>query len=129
MANNGCKILILLILSLAVVAETLAEPEPKTATDEANTSTSEPPHVLLSLQSLVQKELDLLDENVSLAAESLAATGLEGPEARRVLNAVCQVNPHLIDCSIVDLNGIMVTVEPDSDRGSEGSNIRDQVRV
>jgi hypothetical protein len=46
MANNGCKILILLIFILAVVAETLAEPEPKTTTDEVNTSTSDPPHVL-----------------------------------------------------------------------------------
>ncbi len=129
MANNGCKILLMFILIPVMVTGTLAEPEPETATAGTNASTSEPPLVLLRLQSLVQGKLDLLDENVSLAAESLSVTGLQGPEARRVLNAVCQEKPYLIDCSVVDLDGIMITVEPDAYRGSEGSNISDQKHV
>ena len=124
MANNGCKILIQFILISAMVTGTLAEPE--TTTAGTNMSTSEPPPVLSSLQRLVQEELDLLDDNLSIAAESLAVTGLQGPEARRVLNTVSQESIYVIDCIAVDLDGVMVTVEPDAYRGSEGSNISDQ---
>ena len=127
MANNGCKILILFILISAMVTGTLAEPE--TATAGTNMSTFESPPVLSSLQRLVQEELDLLDDNLSIAAESLAVTGLQGPEARIVLNAVCQENTYVIDCSAVDLDCVMVTVEPDAYRGSEGSNISDQKHI
>jgi len=129
MANIGCKILLMFILIPVMVTGALAEPEPETATAGTNASTSEPPLVLLRLQSLVQEELDLLDENVSLAAENLSVTGPQGPEARRILNAVCQEKPYLIDCSVVDLNGIMITMEPDAYRRAEGSNISDQKHV
>ncbi len=129
MTNNGPKILILFILITAMVTGTLAERETETATAGTNLSTSETSLILLKLQALVQEELDLLDDNLSLAAESLAATDLEGPEARSILNTVCRENPYLIDCSVVDLDGIMVMVEPDAYRGSEGSNISDQKHI
>jgi hypothetical protein len=127
MANNSPNILVLFILIQAIVAGSLAEPV--ATTDGTNTNTSEPSLVLLRLQLLVQEELDLLDENVSLASESLAVTGLVGPETREVLNAVCQENPSVITCSAVDLDGIMVTVEPEAYRWAEGSNISDQKHV
>jgi hypothetical protein len=126
MANNGPVTLILLILIPTIVAGALADSAPEAATDG---TPSEPPLVLLRLQSLVQEELDHLDDNVSLAAEKLASTGLGGPEARNILNEVCLKNPIVITCSAVDLNGIMVTVEPDAYRWAEGSNISDQKHV
>jgi len=116
----------LFILIPTIVAGDLVDSAPEAATDG---KPSEPPLVLLRLQSLVQEELDLLDENVSIAAEELALTGLVGPEARNILNAVSSKNPSVITCSAVDLNGIMATVEPDAYRWAEGSNISDQKHV
>ena len=126
MANSCLNILMLFILIPTIVAGDLVDSAPEAATDG---KPSEPPLVLLRLQSLVQEELDLLDENVSIAAEELALTGLVGPEARNILNAVSSKNPSVITCSAVDLSGIMVTVEPDAYRWAEGSNISDQKHV
>jgi hypothetical protein len=127
MTNNGPDILMLFILIPAIAAGALADSAPEAATTDG--TPSESPLVILRLQSLVQGELDLLDDNVSLAAETLSFTGLGGPEARNILNSVCCKNPHVITCSAVDLNGIMLTVVPDSYRWAEGSNISDQKHV
>lgn len=129
--KNGHKILIMFILIPAIATGELADSaqQQEAAIDGLDVSTSDPHLVLFRLQSLVQEELDLLDENVSLAAQGLSITGLKGAEARNILNAVFQGNPSMITCSAVDLNGIMVTVEPDAYRWAEGSNISYQKHV
>jgi hypothetical protein len=53
------------------------------------------------------------------AAKSLASTDLKGDAARKILKDLCKFRPYVVDCSIVDTNGIKVTVEPEAYRNLE----------
>jgi hypothetical protein len=77
----------------------------------------------LQVQKAVQSELDSLDRDLSGAASKLSRTGIEGAEARQILNGLCSSHPYLIDCSTVNIADKMVTVAPEAYERYEGSDI------
>ncbi len=87
------------------------------------------PLVLLALQAAIQTVLDRTDADLEVAAANLAQTGLASAETRAILNELCDKHPYVVDCCTVDQNGVIVAMEPEAYRESEGSNISDQEHV
>jgi len=83
----------------------------------------------IQLQQKVQLELDALDRDVSAASSGLAATGLSGDEARKILEGVCSNRSYLVTASTTDTAGKMVTIAPDAYRSYEGTDISKQDAV
>jgi hypothetical protein len=63
-----------------------------------------------------------IDKDMSAAARELSATDLKNDAARKILKGLCKFRPYVIDCSIIDTNGIKITVEPEPYRKFEGED-------
>ena len=90
---------------------------------------AKPPAALLQTRQQVTAEFDRLDHSLKKAAKELGKTGLTGDDARRILTATCQEFSYMMDCSVIDLHGRMITVEPARYRSVEGTDISDQAHV
>ncbi len=66
-----------------------------------------------------------IDKDISAAAKGLSATDLKGDAARKILNGLRENRPYVIDCSIIDANGLKITVEPAEYKQYEGVNRSD----
>jgi hypothetical protein len=87
------------------------------------------PPILSELEKETGIALDKINTAVAAASKDLSGAGLEGPDAREILNNLCGVVPYAVDCAAVDLKGRMVTVEPAGYRNFEGSDISKQEQV
>ena len=62
---------------------------------------------------------------VFAAAKELSSVDLKGEAARKILNGLRKFRPYVIDCSIVDANGIKIAVEPAEYKQYEGADRSD----
>lgn len=68
--------------------------------------------------------IEQLASDLAAAADAISLSGLSGSKTRQTLASLCQGYPtYVIDCSTIDKNGIMTTVEPAKFRKFEGSDV------
>jgi hypothetical protein len=90
---------------------------------------SEAPMPLATVQQKVAAEFAKLDTGLKRAAQALGATGLTGDKARPILTELCGSFSYAVDCTAVDSDGRMVTIEPAPYRHYEGKSIGEQEQV
>ena len=70
-----------------------------------------------------------IDTDMKTVAKALSVTDLKGDAARKILNDLRKYRPYVIDCSIIDTNGIKITIEPAEYKQYEGANRSDLPHV
>jgi len=78
--------------------------------------------VLRDAKQSIDSTLAEIDKDLAAAAKDLAATDLKGDDARKILNDLRKFRPYVIDCSIIDENGVKITVEPEEYKQYEGAD-------
>lgn len=78
--------------------------------------------VLKSAKKAIDSTLAEIGKDLKVAAKELASVDLKGDAARKILNSLCKYRPYVIDCSIIDSNGIKIAVEPAEYRELEGAD-------
>lgn len=81
--------------------------------------------VLKIVKQAIDSTLAEIDKDLSTAAKELSSADLKGDAARKILNGLRKYRPYVIDCSIIDANGIKITVEPAEYRQYEGADRSD----
>ncbi len=77
----------------------------------------------------VSANLAEIDQALLDASLALSDAGIEGQEARKVLDDLTDVGPWVVDCITVDLNGTIVEVRPAEYQQVVGTSIRDQEHI
>jgi hypothetical protein len=108
------KLLRYLIVTAVLVSSVLA----------MGTPVQPPP--LNKLQDKIAAELNQMDADLAQAAEQLAATGLKGDEASKILYKLFQDHASAIDIATIDPDGTLLLIEPGRYKESEGSSIKEQ---
>jgi hypothetical protein len=75
-----------------------------------------------NLQLIIQSKLANLNNAVSDAAKKIAKSGLQSDQTRGILNGLCKKYPYLLDCSVADPQGKMITIAPEEYRRYEGTD-------
>ncbi|MCU0651820.1 MAG: cache domain-containing protein [Candidatus Omnitrophica bacterium] len=92
-------------------------------------SINDPRIVLEELKVKVNKVFKNIEDGLASAAKELATSGLTGPEARKILNNLCQGKAYAVDCVAVNSDGIMVSIEPEKYKEFEGKDISAQEHI
>jgi hypothetical protein len=88
------------------------------------------PSIILSeLQRDITARLNKIDAGLYDASIGLSDKELGGPEAGAVLQMLCSLTPHSVDCVTVDKKGIIVNIAPEQYRKAVGSDISSQGHV
>lgn len=90
---------------------------------------AEPDNSLALAQQRVTVELARMDAALKQAAQKLGVGGLTGDAARVTLRELCAAFPYAVDCTAINAQGVMVTVEPAKYRHVEGTDIREQPQI
>jgi hypothetical protein len=90
---------------------------------------AELPPILSELERDITAELNRMDHDLGRLAEEISEENLKTAETRKMLGDFCRSYPYVVDCSVVDRNGIMVLVEPEEYAKFEGSDISTQEQV
>jgi hypothetical protein len=81
---------------------------------------------IIPVLKVVKKEVNAtlaeIDKDLTEAAKKLSGMDLKGDDARKILKNLCKFRPYVVDCSIIDTNGIKITVEPEQYRQLEGTD-------
>jgi hypothetical protein len=85
--------------------------------------------VLKSAKQAIDSTLKEIGADLKAAANALGGTDLKGDAARKILNDLRKFRPYVIDCSIIDADGMKITVEPAEYKQYEGTNRSDQPHV
>jgi basic membrane protein A and related proteins len=85
--------------------------------------------VLAQLHRETVTVLNRLDADLALSAKRLSGLELKGTRARNILKQLYRANPYIIDCETVSDKGIMLAVEPEQHRASEGADISGQAHM
>ncbi len=88
-----------------------------------------PVEALAGLKEQIDSLFNKINSALAPAADKLYKTGLTGTGAEKVLKDLCAATPEAIDCTAIDLKGIMVTVEPGEYKNFEGVDISSQEQV
>jgi hypothetical protein len=70
-----------------------------------------------------------IDKDLLRVAKELSSVDLKKDAARQILKELCNNHKYLIDCAIVDISGKMIVIEPEGQRGFEGSDISNQRHI
>jgi hypothetical protein len=70
-----------------------------------------------------------IDKDLKAAAKALSTIDLKGEEARKILNDLRKFRRYVVDCSIIDADGVKITVEPAEFKQFEGTDRSDQPYV
>ena len=92
-------------------------------------SAAEPDNPAGLARERIAAEFSRLDVALKQTAEKLGTVGLKGEPARKALRGLCAAFPYAVDCTAVDVHGVMVTVEPEKYKPVEGTNISEQPQV
>ncbi len=84
---------------------------------------------LMAMQSDVQDEIVQVSDELAKGTARLGAIGLNGTEARAVMNEVLDNVTYGIDAVTIDTQGVIVASEPSAYHGAEGVNISGQEQV
>jgi hypothetical protein len=87
------------------------------------------PTALLTVQKKTAAEFGRLDSEMKQAAAALGTAGLVGDRARSILKGLCGKFSYAVDCTAIDPQGKMVTVEPAAFKFYEGKDISGQEQV
>jgi hypothetical protein len=93
------------------------------------TTNGEPLWKLLSASDAVTTNLSRIEMALVNASLELSETGIDGPEARAILLNITKVDPSIIDCITIDVNGTVREVEPESFANIKGENLKWQQHV
>ncbi len=85
--------------------------------------------VLKDAKDGIRANLVSLDNDLSAAAEQIAKLDFKSPQARQILSSLGKDRNYVIDCSIIDVSGKMVVVEPAEYAKYEGSDVSKQPEV
>ncbi len=107
------------LITLVMVAAMFA------ATDASSAEISDLMPVLRQVKKDINSTLSEIDNDLKDAAKKLSAIDMKGDAARQILNNLCKYRPYVIDCSIIDANGIKVAVEPAQYKQYEGADRSD----
>ncbi len=84
---------------------------------------------LKTAKQTIDSTLAEIDTDLKAAAKALSSTDLKDDAARKILNDLRKYRPYVIDCSIIDANGVKITVEPVEYKQYEGANRSDLPHV
>ena len=85
--------------------------------------------VAKNAKQAINSTLAEVGQDLKAAARDLAATDLKGDAARKILKDLCKFRPYIVDCAIIDANGVKITIEPEAYKQFEGSDRSDQPYV
>ena len=78
--------------------------------------------VLKITKESINSTLMELGTDLEKAAKELSGKDLKGDEARKILEGLRKYRPYVINCSILDADGIKITVEPQEYKQYEGAD-------
>jgi len=78
--------------------------------------------VLRTTKQAINSTFAEIDKDLQAAAKDLAGTDLKGDAARKILNNLRKFRPYVVDCSIIDTDGVKITVEPAEYKQYEGAD-------
>jgi len=84
---------------------------------------------LKGAKKVIDSTLSEIDTDLKAAATALSKTDLKGEAARKILNGLRKYRPYVIDCSIIDADGVKITIEPAEYKQYEGANRTDLPHV
>lgn len=116
-------VLVIIVVSIIILRKILIPKVGLTPSEKARSI------VLNKVKQNVQTALDYADRDFSAAAKEVAKHGITSDTTRAILNKLVEQHPFIVDCCIVDTNGIMLVVEPKHFQSFEGSDIHDQEQV
>jgi len=116
-------VLAIIVVSIIILAKILRPQQKMTPSEKARSI------VLGKVTERVHSELQLADKDFALAALEVAQFEFTSDSVRNILNGIHARHSFIVDCCIVDTNGIMVVVEPEEFKSFEGSDISDQTQV
>ncbi len=116
-------VLAIILVSIIILAKILHPRQKMTPSEKARSI------VLGKVTERVQSELQLADKDFAEAALEIAQFEFTSDSVRNILNGIHARHSFIVDCCIVDTNGIMVVVEPEEFKSFEGSDISDQTQV
>jgi hypothetical protein len=80
---------------------------------------------LKAAKQAIDSTLAEIDKDLKAAAKALSATDLKSDAARDILSELRKYRPYVIDCSIIDADGMKITVVPKEYEKYEGANRSD----
>ena len=78
--------------------------------------------VLKIAKQSIDSTLAEVGTDIEAAAKDLAITDLKGDDARKILTGLCKYRPYVVNCSILNADGMKIAVEPDEYREYEGAD-------
>jgi len=78
--------------------------------------------VLKQAKKDINSTLLEIDKDLKGAAKALSVVDLKSDEARKILNGLRKFRPYVVDCSIINADGVKVTVEPEEYRKFEDTD-------
>ena len=85
--------------------------------------------VLKAAKQGIDSTLSEIDTSLKAAAKELSGTDLKGDDARKILTGLRKFRPYVINCSILNPDGIKIAVEPAEYKKYEGADRSDQPYV
>jgi len=76
----------------------------------------------------LQGVLNQMDDNLTAAASSLTVLPPNTPDSDKVLDKLSQSLPGMVDCAMINTDGIVTAVKPDDYMRFEGKDISDQAQ-
>lgn len=80
---------------------------------------------LKGAKKTIDATLTEIDVDVTAAAKALSGIDLKGDAARKILNNLRKFRPYVVNCSIIDPDGVKITVEPPEYKQYEGADRSD----
>lgn len=77
---------------------------------------------LKAAKQTIDSTLTEIDTDIKAAAKALSSTDLKSDAARKILNDLRKYRPYAIDCSIINADGVKITVEPAQYKQYEGAD-------
>jgi hypothetical protein len=129
-----------LLLSIGIVMGQDSEPlnqevfSPDHGTLDSNpfgpqTASGETLWRLVSASDAVCANLTKIETALMDASMALSETGIDGPDAKKVLSKLVLVDPSVIDCITIDSTGTVREVEPSSFESIKGVNLKAQEHI
>ena len=116
-------VLLIIIISVFILKKVLRPPQVMSPSEKARSI------VLGKVTKRVQSELTHADKDFEHAARTISQYELTSDSVRNILKGLHARHSFIVDCCIVDTNGIMIVVEPEKFNSFEGYDIKDQAQV
>ncbi len=82
--------------------------------------------ILNSIKNVISKQLKEMDQNLHEAVSTFNGSFPPEHTARNTFRQIYKENPFVVNCALIDVDGVMVYLEPYDFHPSEGQDIRDQ---